>query len=183
MNIRERGLRRYEGNPIITPKDFPGALGTFNCGQTMYKGKTILLLPIQRMDEQVPAIYIAESCDGINFDIRPKPFIERSASDEYHELDHWVIDPRVTYIAEDDCYYIMRPMNSSWGTCVMLCRTKDFETYEEMGIAALPHNRVPCLFPEKINGKYVRLDRPYGGGRRNFRSYMDFIFRRFDSLG
>lgn len=163
MNIRERGLRRYEGNPIITPKDFPGALGTFNCGQTMYKGKTILLLPIQRMDEQVPAIYIAESCDGINFDIRPKPFIERSASDEYHELDHWVIDPRVTYIAEDDCYYIMRPMNSSWGTCVMLCRTKDFETYEEMGIAALPHNRVPCLFPEKINGKYVRLDRPYGG--------------------
>lgn len=26
---------------------------------------------------------------------------------------------------------------------------------------ALPNNRVPCLFPEKINDQYVRIDRPY----------------------
>lgn len=162
MNISEKVMHRYEGNPIITPKNVKDAIGTFNCGQTMYQGKTILLVPIQKMNDQVPAIYIAESTDGVNFQFREKPFITRS--EQYYELDHWVLDPRVSYVPEDDMYYIMRPINSSWGVVDMLMRTRDFETVEEMGIIALPHNRVPCLFQGKVNGKYVRLDRPYGGG-------------------
>ena len=32
---------------------------------------------------------------------------------------------------------------------------------EYVEIISLPDNRVPCLFPEKINGAYWRLDRPY----------------------
>lgn len=162
MNISETVLHRYEGNPIITPKDFPHALGTFNCCPTMYNGKYILLQPIQRQDEQVPAIYVAESTDGINFTIRDEPLITRSK--KFPELDHWPIDPRVSYVPEDDMYYIMRPMNSSWGVTGMLLRTKDFETVEEVEISTLPHNRVPCIFQGKVNGRYVRLDRPYGGG-------------------
>ena len=31
-----------------------------------------------------------------------------------------------------------------------------------MGVISLPSNRVPVLFPEKINDHYVRLDRPFG---------------------
>lgn len=162
MNISETVLHRYEGNPIITPRSFPKALGTFNCCPVKYKDEYILLQPIQRQDEQVPAIYLARSKDGVNFTIDEKPFISRS--EKFNSLDHWVIDPRVSYIPEDDMYYIMRPMNSSWGVYAMLMRTKDFETVEEMDIVSLPHNRVPCLFQGKINGKYVRLDRPYGGG-------------------
>ena len=33
-------LKRYEGNPILTPKDFPGADGVRNCGQTMVGRET-----------------------------------------------------------------------------------------------------------------------------------------------
>ena len=35
---------------------------------------------------------------------------------------------------------------------------------EFLDVIALPDNRVPCLFPEKIGGHYVRLDRPIGHG-------------------
>lgn len=105
------------------------------------------------------------SDDGINFTIRPKPFITQSITPEIKELDNWVIDPRVSYVSEDDTYYIIRPMSSSWGCVDMLMRTKDFETCEEMGIIALPNNRVPCLFQGKVNGKYARLDRPYSFGQ------------------
>ena len=161
MNISETVLHRYEGNPIITPMSFPKALGTFNCCPVKYKDEYILLQPIQRQDEQVPAIYLARSKDGVNFTIDDEPFITRSK--KFYNLDLWPIDPRVSYVPEDDMYYIMRPMNSSWGVYTLLLRTKDFKSVEEMEIVSLPNNRVPCLFQGKINGQYVRIDRPYGG--------------------
>lgn len=165
MYIREKGLYRYENNPIITPMDFPDAQATFNCGQTMYKGKTILLVAIQMQTDPVPRIHVAESTDGIHFDIRKEPFITKSKVPHIHDYDTWPIDPRVTYVPEDDMYYIMRPVNSPWGCAAVLGRTKDFEEYEELDFIALPHNRVPCLFGGKVNGQYVRLDRPYNGGQ------------------
>ena len=176
MNIPETVLHRYEGNPIITPNSFPKALGTFNCCPVKYKDEYILLQPIQRQDEQVPAIYLARSKDGVNFTIDEEPFITRSK--KFRELDHWPIDPRVSYIPEDDMYYIMRPMNSSWGCYTLLLRTKDFKSVEEMDIVSLPDNRVPCLFQGKVNGKYVRLDRPGvgatgAGGGKIWISYSD----------
>ena len=161
MNINEKVLHRCDKNPIIAPKDIKDGYATFNCGQTMYKGKTILLVPVQEMGNQTPSIHLAESADGIKFDIHEEPFIKRS--EKYHDLDHWPIDPRVAYIPEDDMYYITRPINSSWGCSTLLLRTKDFKDVEEMGIVSLPHNRVPSLFQGKVNGRYARLDRPYGG--------------------
>ncbi len=175
MNIREKVMHRYEGNPLIVPADIEDALATFNCGQTMYNGKTILLLPVQYMNAENPAIYLAESEDGINFKISDKPVIERSK--QFWDLDHWPIDPRISYIPEDDMYYIIRPMNSSWGQTNLLMRTKDFKTFEEMGICSLPPNRVPCLFQGKVNGKYARLERPNkeigGVGGNIWISYSD----------
>lgn len=164
MYIEETILKRHSGNPVIKPKDLEGAYATFNCGQTMYKGKTILLVAVQMKTSPMPRIHVAESEDGINFTIRKKPFIEKSNVPFIKDLDTWPIDPRVTYIPEDDTYYIIRPINSTWGCAAVLGKTKDFETYEEIEIIALPHNRVPCLFPGKIGGKYARLDRPYDMG-------------------
>lgn len=161
MVLKEFGLKRYEGNPIISPKDIPGAAATFNCGQTMYKGRTILLLPIMRSDDPSPAIHVAESDDGVHFTVRQKPLIEHSKLPHIGHLDHWTIDPRVTHFPSEDVYYIMRPGNSDNGCVAFLGKTRDFETYEDIEVIALPHNRVPSLFPEKINGMYVRLDRPY----------------------
>ena len=125
----------------------------------MYKGRTILLVAIMLKNDAVPRIHIAESDDGVRFSIRPEPFITKSKRFEGH--DTWPIDPRLTYFPEEDVYYIMRPANSEHGCAALLGKTRDFETYEDIEVIALPHNRVPSLFPEKINGSYVRLDRPY----------------------
>ena len=160
-------MKKYEGNPIIQPTDIENAYATFNCGQTMCNGQTILLVAVIFKNDPIPQIHVARSDDGIHFEIEKEPFITRAKTPHITPLDEWVIDPRVTYVPEDDMYYIMRPMNSEWGCSAMMGRTKDFKTFEEMDIISLPNNRVPCLFPGKINGKYARLDRPYAPGSGN----------------
>jgi predicted GH43/DUF377 family glycosyl hydrolase len=42
--------------------------------------------------------------------------------------------------------------------------TKDFKKFKKIAVAAVPTNRNMVLFPEKIGGLYVRLDRPWEGG-------------------
>ncbi len=48
-------------------------------------------------------------------------------------------------------------------TVTYLAMTRDFETYKRLGriTDARKDNRDVILFPEKVNGKYVRLSRPY----------------------
>ena len=160
-------MHRHEKNPIITNSDFPlETHAVFNCGQTMYNGKTVLLIAAfykTPLKKSRAGIHVAMSDDGINFTINPEPLF--TTNYDWHgncpgEFDRWVIDPRVTKI--DDTYYIIRPGQvGGSGPCGLLYKTKDFETAEFVDCVALPSNRVPCLFPEKVNGLYVRLDRPY----------------------
>lgn len=165
--IRHEGLlKRYEGNPILVPKDFPHGMAdaVYNCGQTMYEGKTVLLLSVVQRGHRYPAIYAAQSGDGIHFDISPQPLITRIVEGPFKNMDIWPIDTRVTKIG--DTYYIVRPGNDGGGVgCVgYLYKTKDFKKAEFVECIALPYNRVPCLFPEKVNGYYARLDRPFAQG-------------------
>lgn len=150
-------LRRYEENPIITPKDFPGAHAIYNCGAVMFEGKHLLLLSITDCNS-IARMHVAISDDGIHFAIREELFIETSTDAEFGNYDGWTIDPRITKI--EDTYYIVYPAYSVHGVVGMLGKTLDFRTYERMDIISLPDNRCPVLFPEKINGEYVRLDRP-----------------------
>ena len=169
----ENIMHRYEKNPIITLEDFPvPARAVFNCGQTMYEGQTILLIAAIYQDRKpngsITGIHVATSDDGIHFEINPEPLCDKRdwAGECPGNYDCWVIDPRVTKI--DDTYYIVRPAqvhcmpaDAPAGPAAVLEKTKDFKTVEFVECIALPSNRVPCLFPEKINGQYVRLDRPY----------------------
>ena len=154
-------LKRHPENPIIKPRDFPGAAAVFNSGQTMYKGKTILLISITHRSGYYRGVkrettHVAESIDGIHFRINPAPFLD-------------TIDTRVTKIG--DTYYIIYPASGQWGTYGLLGKTKDFKKCEYIETISLPDNRVPCLFPEKINGKYMRIDRPYRVCPNNFHEF------------
>lgn len=159
MNIKETVLHRTAENPVITPSSVEKGYAMLDCGQTMYDGKYMLLLPVQRKDKVSPAIYTAVSEDGVNFDISEKPLI--IPSKEYGELDKYVSRPSVSYIPEDDTYYITRPLNkNAWGKAELLSKTKDFKNVEEMGLIALPHNAACCLFQGKVNGRYARIEQP-----------------------
>lgn len=162
---KEYIMHRYEKNPIITVEDFPlPALRVFNCGQTMYNGKTILLIAAnykESINGSTTGIHLATSEDGIHFDIHKEPFCSKREWTEFPMIcDRWVIVPRITKI--EDTYYIVRPAQiEDVGPAALLEKTKDFKTLEFVECISLPNNRVPCLFTEKINGQYVRIDRPY----------------------
>lgn len=169
-------LKRHENNPIFAPEEFPycKADQVFNPGQVITPdGRTILLVAVTPRTGGGARCHVAESRDGINFDIWPEPIFKVDTEKKFGDLDFHPIDCRVTYFPEENCYYIMRPANSQWGCCALLYRTTDFKTVEPIEIIALPHNRVPCLFPEKINGKYVRLDRPYSLGAPYEKSFAN----------
>lgn len=157
-------LRRHPANPIFHPADFPyyKVDQIFNPGQVMTPdGRTILLLSVKPMFKGGARVHVAESTDGINFKIHEKPLFSAENS-AFPEFDGHPIDCRVTYFAEEDCYYILRPTcGGDCGPVTLLYRTKDFITAEPIEIISLPTNRGASLFPEKINGQYVRLDRPY----------------------
>jgi beta-1,4-mannooligosaccharide/beta-1,4-mannosyl-N-acetylglucosamine phosphorylase len=164
-------LKRHEANPILSPRDFPGppADALFNCGQVLFEGRTVLLLSVVLSGDPVPRIHVAESEDGLRFTIRPEPFITQHPDAPFHDLDTWPIDTRVTRIGE--VYYIIRP---GFQNVAFLHRTKDFRTHEFIDIVALPGNRVPCLFPEKIGGAYARLDRPQVGRRSQGEIWLSY---------
>lgn len=156
-------VKRYSGNPILTAEDLPGADGVFNCGAIKFKDKYLLLVSVSKPGTPGcgRAIHVAESADGLKFKIRPEPFIAPGQDGPFTEFDYDLCDPRVVFL--DNTYYITYPAHKPGvGIVGVLGKTDDFVKYTRLEYASLPNNRVPVLFPEKVNGQYVRLDRPYG---------------------
>ncbi|MBR5768974.1 MAG: glycosidase, partial [Clostridia bacterium] len=66
-------LKKYEGNPIITPKDMPFKCETvYNSGAAKLGDEYILLLRCGRTDGR-SVFGLARSKDGYNFEIHPEP--------------------------------------------------------------------------------------------------------------
>ncbi|MED5316399.1 MAG: hypothetical protein VX744_01485, partial [Candidatus Neomarinimicrobiota bacterium] len=60
----------------------------------------------------------------------------------------------------DERFYIMVAVDVV-GKCLLgIIQTQDFNSFEFLGFTGKKDNRNGVLFPEKINGKYARLDRP-----------------------
>jgi len=162
-------MKRHGDNPLIHIKDYPGTAQLYNPSPVLFGDETILLVSVvehaatEGFGRDVGQTRIARSKDGIHFELSKENFIQKQ-SDEYpYPLFHHFIDNRVTKI--DDWYYIVTPvMVKGFDSPVgMLGRTKDFVDYERIDIITQPKNRGASIFPEKINGKYYKLDRPGGG--------------------
>ena len=161
-------LKRYEGNPVIDVKDYPGIAQLYNPMAVKYGDETIILVSVVEhagqhgIGRDVGQTRIARSKDGIHFELSDEDFIKVPA--DWHEADiyHHFIDNRMTKIG--DTYYIVTPamVKGYLSPVGMLGKTKDFKTYEAMDIITAPKNRGASIFPEKINGKYYKLDRPSG---------------------
>ncbi len=67
-------------------------------------------------------------------------------------------DCRVSLI--DGIYHLTYTQVSENGVGVGLMRTRDWRTFDRVGMILPPHNKDCCLFEEKINGKYYCLHRP-----------------------
>ncbi len=163
--LREPIVTRYAENPILTKDDFPietGIRTVFNSGAIKIDDTYVMICRVENA-ALWNRLWIADSKDGIHFTPRPKPiqlpiddpdFAEYTASMYY--------DPRITEI--DGVYYIVHAAHSAHGCRLSLLKSVDFKRFEWMGFISETDNRNGVLFPEMIDGKYIRLDRPNPGG-------------------
>jgi beta-1,4-mannooligosaccharide/beta-1,4-mannosyl-N-acetylglucosamine phosphorylase len=168
-------LERHPANPLLSAEKLSGVSQIFNPGVAQYDDKTILALSVVQFDQykhdgtnRGGITRIAESENGINFTICNDSFIElEQYGYPYNEIFRHTIDNRISLI--EDKYYLITPvapLDHWFGPVGLLGYTKDFKTYHPMEIISLPANRGISLFPEKINGKYYRLDRPMNGNNK-----------------
>ncbi|MBN1348229.1 glycoside hydrolase family 130 protein [candidate division KSB1 bacterium] len=152
-------ISRHRKNPVLKASDvpYPAAL-IFNAGVAKYEGKYVMVfrndygsIEEQRIDGT--NLGLAFSDDGVKWQVEPNPCWELK-TDEITRI----YDPRLTVI-EGRCYLCFA-VDTYHGVCGGVAVTEDFQKFEILSISA-PENRNMVLFPEKINGMYLRLERPF----------------------
>jgi len=162
MTPTPRIFQKHPENPIVKPQDIPGgaAMYVFNPGAVKFRGEYLMMMDVATLAQPI-VFWLARSRDGVHFTPDPAP-VNWPAPDPLHP-EVCVYDPRITRMGDD--YYILYASSSEVGVRVGIVKTRDFETFERVSTASELGNRNGCLFPEKIDGLYCRLDRPFGDPR------------------
>jgi beta-1,4-mannooligosaccharide/beta-1,4-mannosyl-N-acetylglucosamine phosphorylase len=156
-------LLRSPRNPILTRTDIPAVLpdfadvtSVFNPGAIDDVGRTLLMLRVQSRGRRT-ALVMAESDDGERFAVRDTPVVFRGIERAGEKLHH-LYDPRLTRI--DDTVYVVFAADTETGCKLGVGSTQDLATFDFIGLGSHPDIRNGVLFPEKMGGRFVRLDRP-----------------------
>ncbi|MBR2986338.1 MAG: glycoside hydrolase family 130 protein [Clostridia bacterium] len=150
--------------PILTCKDIPyDASLVFNAGVVKFKGKYVMVF---RNDYGTTEelfgkgkrfagtnLGVAFSDDGYNWNAMPQPWFQWK-TDEIQRA----YDPRLTVI--DDELYICMAIDTKHGIRGAVAKIIDFDNPPQIISMSVPDNRNMVLFPERINGNYIRLERP-----------------------
>ncbi len=158
--MQKEFVTRYEGNPILTKDDIPYKVETVhNAGVVKHDGRYMMMFRSHK-DNGRSIIGLAESDDGFNFTPRPEPFMVPSTEGLFAEYEAFgVEDPRINPL--DGAYYITYSAYSQHGVRIGLAKTTDFKIVERVAFITQADCRNTVIFPEKINGRYVKLDRPH----------------------
>ena len=159
-------IHRWEGNPVLSLEDIPFPCNTvFNAAATKCGGEYLLLVRVE--DQRGRSIFaLARSEDGHRFVVDPTPAMVPASEEPFATYEaRGIEDPRITWVEEDQVYYIMYTAYSEYGPRLALAKTHNFEVFERIALVSQPPNKDGVLFPKKINGRYVRLDRPMVGDR------------------
>jgi predicted GH43/DUF377 family glycosyl hydrolase len=154
-------VQRYVGNPILTPDMIPGANAVFNSSVARFEDRYVGVFRVETR-QGFQTLRLGWCSAGIKFDLTPDEILVPT-QEPFVTYEQARYDPRITRI--DDAYYICHASENRFGCQVSVARTRDFVRFEKIAIASEPTNRNMVLFPEKINGLYARLDRPFESGR------------------
>lgn len=164
-------ITRYRNNPILSASEIPyQATQIFNAGVAKYEGRYVMVfrndVGAQPGNARVELtnMGLAYSDDGLAWEADPEPWIEWKTEEIQRAYD-----PRITVI--DGRCYLCFAVDTRHGIRGGVAVTDDFDKWEILSLSA-PDNRNMVLFPEKLDGKFMRLERPfpiYGrGGPENF---------------
>jgi beta-1,4-mannooligosaccharide/beta-1,4-mannosyl-N-acetylglucosamine phosphorylase len=164
-------VQRYPGNPVLSRQDVPyPATLIFNAGVAKYQGQYVMVFrnDVAERDGEPhfieTSLGLAYSPDGVRWSVETQPCFRLQGDDILRAYD-----PRLT-VLEGRCYMCFA-VDTLHGIRGGVAVTDDFSHFEVLGLSA-PDNRNMVLFPERVGGKYIRLERPfpvYGrGGRDRF---------------
>ncbi len=153
-------FERYPGNPIISSDDLPYlANSVFNAGAAKVDGETLLLMRVEDR-RGISHLTVARSANGIDgWRIDPKPALFPSPETNPEEI-YGIEDPRITYLAEENCWAIVFTAFSAGGPLVALATTRDFKEFKRHGPVLPPEDKDAALFPVRFNGRWAMIHRP-----------------------
>lgn len=152
-------LCRHPKNPILTAAQFPQPVNSvFNAGAVKFNGQYLLLNRVEDLTGS-SCLWLARGQDGVNFIPDAGPALLPATGGPFQNVEHFSLeDARITPL--EGSFYITYVGYSEYDCVTLLARTDDFETYQRVAVITLPENKDVVLFPEKIGGRYARLDRP-----------------------
>lgn len=176
--------------PILTKNDMPyPASLIFNAGVAKYNGKYVMVFRNDYgTDEESygkgvkfagTSVGVAVSDNGVDhWQVRELPLID-SKTFAGTEIDR-LYDPRITVI--DNVPYLCLAMDTKHGLRGVIARVNEhFDAYEILS-ASVPDDRNMVLFPEKIGGYYVRLERPMPVYSRGHKDRFDIWLSKSPDL-
>ena len=156
-------IERHPANPILSAADIPyPATLVFNCSVWKEAGQYLMLFRNDFSPTNQPNglgdtnFGLARSRDGVAWQVDPEPVFQYSTLDRYRIGR--VYDPRITVL--ENRYYLTCCAESKYGVQAMTLVSDNLRDFEPLDMS-LPNSRNTLLFPEKINGLYYRLERPF----------------------
>ena len=156
-------LQRHPRNPILTRADIPAvppgltdATSVFNPGAVKTARGYTLVLRVQARSRET-FLMVAEGPDGVSFRVRPD-ILRLQGLDRVRDRIYHVYDARITRL--EGAFYLMFALDMEGACQLGLARTFDFVDFQFLGLVSNEDTRNGVLFPEKIGGRYLRLDRP-----------------------
>lgn len=170
--------------PVLTYTDvpFPATL-VFNAGVVKHQGRYVMIFRNDHGRWGDPKfdgtnLGLAFSRDGLKWEVEPQPIWSEddvrtalreagfyAANRDLKKEIRRAYDPRLTVI--EGRVYMAFALDTAHGVLGGIATTDDFHRFRILSIST-PDNRNMVLFPEKIGGKFVRLERPfpiYGRGK------------------
>ncbi len=154
---------RSKENPIIDWDPIPCGARIYNSAVVPFEGEFVGVFRVDYKNGR-PHLHTGRSKDAINWDIENEA-IEWVDEEGNDAKPGYAYDPRVVKI--DDTYYVQW-CTDFIGPSIGLGKTRDFKTFTRLENAYVPCNRNGVLFPRKINGRYVMLNRPSDTGHTPF---------------
>lgn len=153
-------IERFIYNPILTREDVPYPVATVhNAGVIKYHQQYIMLFRSHLLNGR-SIIGCAVSNDGFQFKVQAEPFMTPATTGEFAQYEEFGIeDMRICPVEKR--FLLCYSAYSRHGTRIGLASTQDFTSIERIALISQADMRNVVIFPEKIAGRYVRLDRPH----------------------
>jgi beta-1,4-mannooligosaccharide/beta-1,4-mannosyl-N-acetylglucosamine phosphorylase len=158
---RDPGIfARHAGNPVLSPSQAPYPCSlAFNAGVAKADGHYIMLFRNDVFERKAALKHLetnlglALSDDGVRWQVQREPRYKLQTDEILRAYD-----PRLT--VTDGRFYLCLAVDTRHGIRGAIAVTDDF-SHVEVLILSAPDNRNMVLFPRKIRGRYVRLERPF----------------------